>query len=94
MFKLYKMHLKQEQAKFLKKKTCPNKRYTFKSPNKCESISQSEKQQLEELIKLEVVLYDNKPSVWPLISDLLAQAMGEGSSIGPREFIKFRISTC
>jgi len=57
------MHLKQEQAKFLKKKTCPNKRYTFKSPNKCESISQSEKQQLEELIKLEVVLYDNKPSV-------------------------------
>ena len=64
MFKLDKMHLKQQQATFLKKKKKTlTKRYTFKSPNKCESISQSEKQQLEELIKLEVVLYDNNPSV-------------------------------
>lgn len=68
MFELDKMHLKQQQATFLKKTTKKKKlvltkQYTFKSPNKCESISESEKQQLEELIKLEVVLYDNNPSV-------------------------------
>lgn len=60
--KFNKLHSDQSRQNF-QKKLVLKKWYTFKSPNKWESISQSEKQQLEELIKLEVVLYDNNPSV-------------------------------
>lgn len=62
--------------------------HTFKMESKCESMSQFKKRQLDRLIKLLVALYANDPAS-PRIRDLLAAAMGEGSSTGPLNFIKF-----
>lgn len=68
-------------------------KHTFRRNSKWESISQSENQQFDEVIKLQVDLYDNTPSISPRSNDLLVQASGEGSSSGIREFIIFCSNT-
>lgn len=67
---------------------------TLRRVSKCGSISEFEKPQVDEAIKLLVTLYDNNPSAWTSVNDLLADDTGEGSSIGPRKFINFCNNPC